>query len=168
MDNDSVGSATPLFGAEPTTADATVTTPVVKKRTERGRRSKSPVVVLPSETTPTPPNIPELLGSMALLPLHDDEADKRYPCLMILLRAKYDERQKLIRQEGRLSLAQRGPVWCVQIECPTEGVTTSLEIDSLYNFLEAVEVRAKMHRLIWTQAFKKRRRDLTAIANKIK
>jgi len=112
--------------------------------------------------------VAQALGSIQLLPLHDDRAEARFPVLLALLKPKYGEKQKLIRQEGRLSIAVWGPCWRVSLECPTEAITTTIEVNSLATLFESLERVLRNGKAVWTQAYKKRKRDLTALANQVK
>lgn len=94
--------------------------------------------------------------------LHDEEGSRLYPILFELLAPHYAE-DTLKRQEGRLSIVPSGSQYLVTIECPTEKVSTSIEVQSLAGIFEALEAILRDHKCHWKLHYKKRKKDLTRL-----
>jgi len=94
--------------------------------------------------------------------LKDDAAKKATPTLLDLLLPMY-EGNSCVRQPGRLSIVAEGGAWRVSIECPTEGVQTSIMVNSLDSIQEELEAVLRDHKAHWGPSWKVRKKNLPTI-----
>ena len=110
---------------------------------------------------PKPESASCLQGVTFALP--DDEAGQvLFPTLWDLLTPRWKD-GKLTRQAGRLSLKPDGSSWRMSIECPTEGLQTSLLIKSLESALAEADAHCASGKAHWGLTWALQRKNLPTI-----
>jgi len=69
----------------------------------------------------------------------------------------------MTRQPGSMRIAPDGGTWRVTIECPTEGLQTQVNVDSLANLLVDVEKLLASGVVRWGLSWSKRKKNLPTI-----
>jgi len=87
----------------------------------------------------------------------DEAAKKEYPNLYDLLCPRWKD-GALVRQPGRLTLRVEGGSYVVSIECPTEGVQTSILAHSLASVLSDLESSIKANLCNWVPTWARRKK----------
>ena len=85
------------------------------------------------------PESADLLANVVFSNPADEQGRVLYPTLFDLLAPRWKDGHQT-RQPGRLSIRIDGGAYRVSIECPTEGLQTSMIVASLENLAEAVEI----------------------------
>ena len=98
-----------------------------------------------------------LLGKVGLAP-SDDSAAKEYPTLCELLFPVYDEKKRLTREAGVLSLRIDGQLYRVTLVCPTEGVQTTLETTTLLDLFEQLERHCYGTSAAWVPTYDRKKK----------
>lgn len=105
-----------------------------------------------------------LLGKLGLSP-HDDEAAQQWPLLIEMLLPKYDDKGRLTREAGILSIKVDGPVFRVSMICPSEEGQTVMTLSSIVGLLDQLEVILNDPRTVWTKTFDSKKRTGQALRN---
>lgn len=105
---------------------------------------------------------PILLGKVGLCP-HDDNAAKAFPTLMCLLMPSYNERKQLTREPGVITVRVDGSLYRITLVCPTDGVQTVLETDTVVEVLEQLELHVTSQRATWVPTWDSKKRTGQAL-----
>jgi hypothetical protein len=100
---------------------------------------------------------PILLGKVGLSP-HDDHAVQAFPTLMSLLLPRYDDRKRLTREPGIITLRVDGSLYRITLVCPTDGYQTLLETDTVVEILEQLELHVTSGKATWVPTWDSKKR----------
>jgi len=109
-----------------------------------------------------PTHAPILLGKVGLSP-HDDLAVAEWPTLMQLLLPNYDDKKRLTREPGILSIRVDGSIFRLTIICPTEGLQTTLGLDSIVGLFEALEGHVRSTTAVWVPTYDSKKKTGQAL-----
>lgn len=105
---------------------------------------------------------PKLLGKLGLSP-HDDEAVRLWPELMGMLLPKYDDKKRLTREPGILSLKVDGPIFRVSLICPSEEGQTVFNLTTVVDLFDQLERNVVDPTTVWTRTFDAKKRTGQAL-----
>jgi hypothetical protein len=92
----------------------------------------------------------------------DKDGRKMYPTLYDLLCPRWQD-GVLVRQAGRLTIKADGAAYRVSIECPTEGLQTSVVVDNLPNLLADTEKLVSQGQCHWALTWARQKKNLPTI-----
>lgn len=110
--------------------------------------------------------VAKILSNIRYL-LPDDEAGKKaLPNLMDCLCPQWQDGH-LVKQPGRLTIRVDGPSFLVNLECPTEGVQTTVEVSSLATALQEFEKAISSNQATWKPTWKVLKKYSPTVADPI-
>jgi hypothetical protein len=109
------------------------------------------------ENKVVPEYAPVLIGKRGLSP-HDDVAAREWPTLMQLLLPRFDDKRRLTREAGVISIRVDGPLFRVSVVCPTEGVQAVLGTTSLMQLMEQLELFVGDPLTSWVPTYESKKR----------
>lgn len=92
----------------------------------------------------------------------DDKAEELWPNLWELIMPKYKD-GICTRQPGSLRIKVEGSYFRVYLECPTEGLCTSIMLATMNNAFEAFEGAAARGELNWVPTFDRAKKNKPVI-----
>lgn len=108
------------------------------------------------------PQAAKSLSKVALTILKDEAAKKEMPVLLDVLLPIWQD-GVMVRQPGRLSITPDGGHWRCTIECPTEGLQTTLLLDQLPSLLQALDAALASGKMPWGMSWQRRKKSLPVI-----
>ena len=96
----------------------------------------------------------------------DKDGRKAFPTVYDLLCPRWKE-GVLVRQPGRLTIKADGAAYRVSIECPTEGLQTSVVVDNLPNLLADVEKIVSQGQCHWALTWSRQKKNQPTIEDLI-
>lgn len=110
---------------------------------------------------PGPERAKVLQGVIPLVP-QDEEGLRRLPTILDLLSPRWVEGVQT-RLAGRLAIRVEGSCFRISVECPTEGLMTSVLVDSLVDALDALERVVASGKASWQLTYDAAKRSRQAI-----
>lgn len=108
----------------------------------------------------------KVLQNLAPLVPQDGPGLKRYPVLLDLLTPRWSDGQQT-RMAGRLAIRVEGSYFRVTVECPTEGLMTSVVTDSLVDMLDALEANVASGKAAWQQTYDAARKSRKSLMDEL-
>lgn len=108
----------------------------------------------------------KILQNVKFINPTDKEGIKCYPTIYDLLCPRWKE-GTLVRQAGRLTIKADGGAYRVSIECPTEGLQTSLIVDNLPNLFADAEKLLSQGQCHWALTWSKQKKNQPTIEDLI-
>lgn len=97
------------------------------------------------------------LESLNSLVPQDAKGAELYPNLMDCLMPRWVDGQ-CVRQSGSLRMRIVGSWFLLSLTCPTEGVETSVTLDTVVKALEALEKTIASGKAVWTPTFERQKK----------
>jgi hypothetical protein len=105
----------------------------------------------------TPIRSPSLIGKIGVPP-HDDKACSEWPVLMELFLPRYDEKKRLVRDSGTISIRCEGSLFRVTLTCPTDDAMTYVDVTELQDLLTMLECHVSSPGVNWVQLWDSRKK----------
>lgn len=112
------------------------------------------------------PQKAKVLEAITFVNVDDDGGRHLYPNIFDLLTPRWVDGQ-VVRQAGRLTLKPDGSSWRVSIECPTEGLQTTLVVRSLETMMPEVEDHVTSGKAHWGLTWALQRKNLPTIEKRV-